>query len=60
MGVEYSYNKMSSNKMCEHHQASHHESFSITEETEIKQFINKMSRKLKRTQIVDPLKPKFN
>ena len=43
MGVEYSYNKMSAGKMREQLQASHPDSFSIPGETEIKQFINKMS-----------------
>ena len=58
MGVEYSYNKMSAGKMREHLQTSHPESFSIPGETEIKQFINKLSEQMKRNQSVDPRKPK--
>ena len=58
MGVEYSYNKMSAGKMREHLQQLHPDCFSIPGETEIKQFINKMSEAQKRIQTVDPGKPK--
>ncbi len=50
IGVEYSYTKMSAGKMREHLQATHPECFSVPGETEIKEFINKMSETLKRTQ----------
>ena len=58
MGVEYSHNKTSAGKMREHLQASHPESFYIPGEKEIKQFINKMSEKQKRTQSAEPGKEK--
>ena len=60
MGVEYSYNKMRDGKMREHLQASHPNCFSIPGETEIKQFINKMSESLQQTQSVDPNKLNSN
>ena len=50
MSVEYSYNKVSAGKIREYLQAAYPKAFSIPGETEIKQFINKMSEKLKRTQ----------
>ena len=53
MGVEYSYNKMSAGKMREHLQARHPDAFSIPGEIDIKQFINKMSEKQKRSQSVE-------
>ena len=50
MRVGYSHNNVTADRMREHLQVTHPESFSIPGETEIKQFINKMSEKLKRTQ----------
>lgn len=48
MGLEYSNLKMSAGKMRENLKKSHPECFSIPGETEIKQFINKMSEQQKR------------
>ena len=59
MSVEYSYIKMRASKMSEHLQAKHPDSFSIPWETEIKQFISKMSEELKRTQSAESGKQKF-
>ena len=47
MGLEYSNLKMSEGKMQENLKKSHPECFSIPGETEIKQFINKMSEQQK-------------
>ena len=44
---------MSAGKMREHLQARHPDAFSIPGETDIKQFINKMSEKQKRSQSVE-------
>ena len=59
MGVQYSYNKMSAGKMRENLMATYPDQFSIPGETQIKQFINKMSESQKRS-AANPGKPKSN
>jgi len=59
MGVQYSYNKMSAGKMRENLIATYPDRFSIPGETQIKQFINKLSESQKRI-VATPGKPKSN
>ena len=44
MSVQYSYNRMNAGKMCENLIATYPDSFSISGETQLKQFINKMPK----------------
>ena len=59
MGVQYSYNKMSAGRMRENLRSTYLDRFSIPGETQIKQFINKMSESQKRS-AANPGKPKSN
>ena len=59
MGVQYSYNKMSAGRMRENLRSTYPDRFSIPGETQIKQFINKMSESQKRS-AANPGKLKSN